>query len=172
MGSLITDRLQIAIENLAISDVYTKYIISACDEDFDPKFDDRIESLQVQHMHVVTESSVLELEENESLFRVFIRLGTRWVDPDEEDEDESVRAWIDALYIAEYEMKESIEKECLDEFALKNASFHVWPYWRELLSSTCHRMHLPTVMLPTTQFAQNRDQEVSDEDSSEDPKGS
>ena len=62
---------------------------------------------------------------------------------------------IEAEFVAEYAMGEQLEKDCLDEFALRNASYHVWPYWRELLMSQCTRMHLPRLVMPTTQVAQN-----------------
>jgi hypothetical protein len=52
-------------------------------------------------------------------------------------------------------MSAKLKKDCLNEFALRNASYHVWPYWRELLMSQCARMHLPRLVMPTMQVAQN-----------------
>ncbi len=36
----------------------------------------------------------------------------------------------------------------LDQFAHWNAMFNVWPYWREYLSSTIDRAHLPQFIAP------------------------
>jgi hypothetical protein len=65
-----------------------------------------------------------------------------------------VRAVISGLMVAEYDMREDPGEDALKEFALRNASYHVWPYWRELLASQCQRMNLPKLVLPAVQFAQ------------------
>lgn len=76
-----------------------------------------------------------------------------------EDEDEALGfeelGRIEANYVAEYEILGDLSKECLDAFALKNASYHVWPYWREFIASSCSRMNVPKQVLPTMQLPQN-----------------
>ena len=109
-------------------------------------------------MHAVKQATVAALDDESQLLRVFVRLGVRWVDPEEENEALSVKAVIEAEFIAEYQMTATLEQACIDEFCLKNASYHVWPYWRELLSNQCARMHLPRLMLPAVQLAHNRHQ--------------
>lgn len=153
---MISKELQKAIDNLSIHDVYLRNILSRCEGDFDPKYYPNLEDLSVQLKHYVKESTVVELENDGRLLRVTIDVGVRWIDESIKDENDSEVAVIEAEYIAEYDMKEELEKACIDEFSLKNASFHVWPYWRELLSSQCDRMHLPKVILPTVQFASNQ----------------
>lgn len=148
----VSNKLQQAIESLIISDVYQKESTAYCAEDFDPKSFNELESLHVQQMHSVHKSEIIEVEENGELLRVFIRLGTRWVSSQEQEEPD-VKAAIESEFIAEYQIKTSLEQDCIDEFALKNASYHVWPYWREYLSSQCERMRLPRVVLPTVQFS-------------------
>ena len=64
---------------------------------------------------------------------------------------------IEAEFIAEYQMTDTtLEQSCIDEFSLKNVSYHIWPYWRELLGNQCARMYLPKLILPTVQLAHNR----------------
>lgn len=157
---MISADLQKAIDSLHIKDVYVRDQVASCVGDFDPKYSAEMERLVVQQMHLVNQAQVVELDDKTRLLRVFIRLGTRWVDPDEENEELSVRALIEAEFIAEYQMTETLEQACIDEFSLKNTSYHVWPYWRELLSSQCSRMHLPRLILPTVQLAHNRHQEA------------
>ena len=53
-------------------------------------------------------------------------------------------------------------QDALEHFALRNASFHVWPYWREYLANQCRRMNLPPVMLPMRQFASPTDNPPDD----------
>ena len=148
---MISENLQKAIDGLRIVDVYVREIFANCHEDFDPKrssFDDLI----LQTKHLVKDSEQKRVVDIENpLFCVHLEMGARWVDrPSQEDEE--VKAFIEASFIAEYEIITSLKQESLDEFASINASYHVWPYWRELLASQCDRMRLPRVMLPTVQF--------------------
>lgn len=160
---MISAGLQKAIENLTIHDVYVRDQVASCMGEFDPKYAAEIERLTIQQMHVVKQATVAALDDESQLLRVFVRLGVRWVDPEEENEALSVKAVIEAEFIAEYQMTATLEQACIDEFCLKNASYHVWPYWRELLSNQCARMHLPRLMLPAVQLAHNRHQPTADE---------
>jgi len=153
---MIRSELQKAIDSLSIQDVYVRDQIAHCQNDFDPKYAPEIGKLTVQQMHVVRESNIVELNDHARLLRVFVRLGARWVDPTVESEELSVRAIIEAEFVAEYRMEEELEQACIDEFSLKNTSYHIWPYWRELLSNHCLRMHLPKLILPTLQLAHHR----------------
>ncbi len=155
---MISASFQKAIDNLKIEDVYLRAFTARCGENFDPKYYSGIDSLAVQLKHFVKQSTVVEVENDGRLLRVFIDVGVRWVDENIEDGEgaDSIMALIEAEYVAEYTMEEELEKACIDEFSLKNASFHVWPYWREFLSNHCDRLRLPKVMLPTVQFADNQ----------------
>lgn len=148
----VSKSLQQAIESLHIADVYLKATRAQSQDEFDPKFFDAQTELQVQQMHVVRRSEVIQIEGDGQLLRVYIRLGARWIMPREGDEPE-VKAFVEGDYIAEYQMVVPLEQAAIDEFALKNASYHVWPYWREFLSSQCERLRLPRVVLPTIQFS-------------------
>lgn len=152
----MNSNLQKAIDKLRIHDVYQRSSISQCVNGFEPKYDPDIEKLVTQTKHTVEQTQLAMIDERQWLVRVFIELGVRLVDPSIEDEDKAVRAFIEAEFVAEYTIDEKLDQSCIDEYALKNASFHVWPYWREYLMSQCTRMHLPRLVLPTVQFAQNR----------------
>jgi len=151
--------LQDAIDNLSIHDVYLRSSSAMLAENFEPRYDTELENLKVQFKHIVTHSNVLELEEPEgnttNLFRVFVELGTRWVLHARESDEEDVKAHIEGVMVAEYQMYQNPGKDALKEFALKNASYHIWPFWREYLSSQCLRMNLPKLVLPVKQFASN-----------------
>lgn len=157
----MADELQDAIECLNIRDVYIRSSSAALEDSFEPKYGAELENLEIQFKHVVTQSNVLELEEDKGnsihLFRVFVELGTRWVFPAKEGGDEpEVMAHIEGVMVAEYQMDKNPGPEALKAFALKNASFHIWPYWREYLSSQCLRMNLPKLVMPAKQFASNK----------------
>lgn len=162
--------LQSAIDCLKISDVYLKSSNVKILDAFEPKYEADVESLNVQFKHVVTSSRILKLENDQaepgesslSLFLVFIAFGTRWVESTESKEidEENIKAEIEGIMVAEYQMQSDPGKEALEQFAMKNASYHIWPYWREYLSSMCTRMNLPKITLPTVQFAQNQASET------------
>lgn len=153
----VSKKLQQAIDSLVINDVYLKSAQAECEDDFDPKSADSLEVLSVQQMHIVRKSEVIQVDGDGQLVRIYIRLGARWVSHQEEDEEPDIKALIEGEFIAEYLVTDSIEQEAIDEYALKNASYHVWPYWREFLSSQCERLRLPRVVLPTVQFSKQPD---------------
>lgn len=82
----------------------------------------------------------------------------------EEKEEENIKAVIEATFLAEYLIEGEPGQKALDAFALKNASYHVWPYWREFLMSQSMRMNLPKVALPAVQFASNNRESAGDQD--------
>lgn len=154
----ISATLQDAIDNLKLQDVYLRDTFSHCHDDFDPKYPE-METLKIQQMHVIRQSTVADVEDDGKLVRVFVRFGVRWVSPVEEQQEPEVFANIEAEFIAEYALDEEIQQTCIDEFATQNASLHVWPYWREFLASQCERMRLPRIILPAWQLPHHRREE-------------
>lgn len=164
---MISLHLQRAIDNLHIHDVYLKDFTAQCADDFDPKYGANSISLIVQSKHQVKQSRIIELDGNVKLLQVILEIGVRWVEDSPSGNKNEPMAEIEAKFIAEYIMEGALEKESLDEFSLKNASYHVWPYWRELLSSQCSRMRLPVVVIPMVQLAQNRNIEEPADDTAD-----
>lgn len=158
----MNEHLQRAIDTLSIQDVFVRSSVLSIENDFDPKFNCDLDSLGVQFKHLVRKHEVLKLEnDGESLqvFRVHIELGARWVCADEsskkDENDLAVVAFIETTMVAEYLMQDHPGSEALEIFALRNASYHVWPYWREYLMNQAMRMNLPKTVLPAVQFAAN-----------------
>ena len=148
---MISENLQKAIDGLRIVDVYVQEVLAKLNDGFDPKRSS-FDNLVLQTKHFVRHSEkVKEVDTENRLFRVYLEMGARWVD-ESSPEGEGVMAAIEANFVAEYSIVTSLEQESLDEFASLNASYHTWPYWRELLASQCDRMRLPRVVLPTVQF--------------------
>jgi len=159
----MSEQLQQAIECLKIHDVYLRSSEACLSEGFEPKYDPEADTLEVQFKHLITHSNTLLLEEDGGdstrLFRVFIEFGTRWVAAEGKPglaDDEREKARVEGVMVAEYRIDGDPGKEALKEFALKNASYHVWPYWREYLTTQCMRMNLPKIVLPMMQIAQNQ----------------
>lgn len=159
----MNEALQKAIDCLKICDVYLHSSSASLEDAFEPKYDSNLDKLEVQFKHIVIRSNVLELSEDNqtaNLFRVFVELGARWIIPGERKngaEDLEVKAYIEGVMVAEYLMQTDPGPEALEQFAINNASFHIWPYWREYLAAQCLRMNLPKLVMPAVQFASNQD---------------
>lgn len=125
----------------------------------DPKYDLNGDSLFIQLKHAVQQSSIHEIlieEKSQKLFRVLIELGVRFIRGDQADPDKQTTiAQIEASYYVSYVVNNADllkDKMALDAFALHNASYHVWPFWREFAMSQSQRMNLPKVSIPMVLF--------------------
>ena len=157
--------LQQAIDALKIQDVYQLSLVAVCSPGFDPKYHDH-DDLVVQSMHLIRRSELLVTESDEGpdrVFRVIVSLGVRWIPVNEDEhaaeespEELEALARIECMMVAEYEVKKDVSSEALQEFAKQNSSYHIWPYWREIVSSQCTKMNLPKVVLPMIQVASNQ----------------
>lgn len=83
-------------------------------------------------------------------------LGIRLVDPDliseeqDDDSNEHVIFEIIAIFEAEYVSKKELTDDEIEAFSKSNAGFHIWPYWRELVQSTCTRVGMSSpIDIPT-----------------------
>lgn len=148
--------LQKAIDSLHINDVYLRSSAVICADDFDAKYSSTLEGAAIQKMHVIKGSQVFSVEEDGQILRVFFLFGARWVEPTKEADDVKVISLIEAEFVAEYKMATDIDQESIDEFCNKNASYHVWPYWREYLSSLCERLRMPRLIMPIMQLPHHR----------------
>jgi hypothetical protein len=153
------EALQRAIKGLAVHDVYLKHSEFFTKDGWDPKRPGDT-SLVYQFMTGVENSEVFGISEEESgsvknFFAVYIKVGCRLVSEGEDSKPDGIFAQVEATFVAEYLLNEGFDvadEEGLTAFAVENASFHVWPYWREYLMATCTRLNLPKVALPVRKF--------------------
>ena len=171
------DALQKAKDSLQIADVWQHQATAFISDDLQASasFPDTFELL---FKHLIARTLWGKADGDDDgpfVFRVHIELGVRYVDaggsesnkqaagasPDDQQEsspDDSgeagALAQIEATYVAEYRTTEELPEDALKAFAFRNASYHVWPFWREFLASQCNRMNLPRVSLPLQSIAQ------------------
>lgn len=157
---MVEDKLQRAIKHLSIADVYLIASQARHSDNFNPKTAHALEGLKVQTMHVARRSEILETEnDGQFILRIVLGFGVRWIKESVAEEAEpEIKAFVEADYVAEYLMNEQLDQDAIDTFALQNASYHVWPYWREYLMSQSERLRMPRLILPTRQFPDNREQ--------------
>lgn len=154
----ISPELQQAIDGLRILDIFLRSTRGECAEGFLAKYEDCV-SLTVQQMLSVRKAEQLDGSDGTRRLMVHILVGTRWTKPatdDSADVKVDVKAFIEAEFIAEYAISGDLSVDALSEFSRKNASFHVWPYWRELLAAHCERLRLPRLTLPAIQLPHHR----------------
>ena len=156
--------LQLAQDALRITDVALRKARCEVADDFDPAHERP--QATVQLMQRALRSEILELDDGQSglhrLFRVHVQLGIRWVrsgkkqrarKPDKkaapgDGKQPEVLALVEAVFVAEYELRTEVDQACLDQFALHNAPFNIWPFWREYVVSQAQRMNLPKFVVP------------------------
>lgn len=176
-NGLNDDALQQAKESLQIADVWQQQVVAFISKDLQAStsFPDTFELL-FKHLIARTLWGKADGDDGGTyVFRVHIDLGVRYIaagesennkkasgaSPDDQQESSSEKcgvaealAQIEATYVAEYRTTEDLPKEALRAFAFRNASYHVWPFWREFLASQCNRMNLPRISLPLQSVAQ------------------
>lgn len=94
-------------------------------------------------------------------------MGTRLILDHLKDEEEAVVLFeVEALFSANYSINDSKRpsEKAIRVFAEENGLYHVWPYWREFIQSTCSRVGIPPVpveMRPGVVSAENLDRQES-----------
>ena len=162
-----------AIGVLAIEAVYLSNNRLHCKEGFFPQFIEEVLTLAPQYKSAFTgklASLSLNQVSTETASRVILlnfAAGVRLVDGDtlaalEEGDDlpeEAQYLEIEAEFYARYLLNPSADLEALrpaiEEFGRYNLGYHVWPYWREFVQSTCARMGIPPIPVPMYRLPSN-----------------
>lgn len=147
--------IQQAIQCLSIQNVTLRQARLDLVDAFDPALAPR--DLLVQYRAAAKRAHQVEFQiENgtpQRHFQVEFECGLRLADAAlirDDDPATGQVAEIQALFLADYLIKpdSTPDKASLDAFASVNVGYHVWPYWREYLQSTCARAGLPLIALP------------------------
>lgn len=92
-----------------------------------------------------------ENKENNKFYYLFrYAVGIRLVK--DEDLENPPLMEIEAEFDACYTSIEELKNEEIEAFANNNVGYHVWPYWRELVQSTCSRMGVTPLHIPYYQM--------------------
>ena len=55
---------------------------------------------------------------------------------------------IKSEFIAQYESACELTQDEINQFSEKHVYFHVWPYWREVIQSSCARLGISPLIIP------------------------
>lgn len=83
------------------------------------------------------------------LFRVFVGLGVRIIDLENQlQEEQNAVFQIEATFQVDYELISDVEQKALEEFAHFNTVHNVWPFWRQYVFNTANQAGLPCPEIP------------------------
>ena len=126
------------------------------------KFNDDIDAFMLEDRATESQSlkgirnlKVREFEPEDSTIKphleydFFYTIGIRLVEQGyDKDEEPNVLLEIKATFNAVYKSEDELDQDVLSAFAEENVGFHVWPYWRELVQSSCARINIPPLTIP------------------------
>ena len=166
------EALNRALDNLHIEDLALRRSVVEVDADCILGLDEN--QLEIQLKWRAESGRLLNITDDNTkksrvLFIVEIGTSVRLLDKQQKDPNESAelktRAQVDATFLASYRVQDgaNVEQPALDEFAKHNVIYHVWPYWREYLSNTLGRAHLPAFTLPMFRFVPSEEKPATAE---------
>ena len=155
-----------AVRALAIEAVYLRDSRVHCREGFLPQFIEEELSLVPQYKSGST-GQLISLQVNEAsadgapkLILLTFSAAVRLVDGEalaaletgEYLAEEAQYLEIEAEFCAQYRLNPSADADelrpAIEEFGRYNLGYHVWPYWREFVQSTCVRIGIPPIPVP------------------------
>jgi len=126
--------------------------------------DDDIEPLELEKQNLETQTfrgvaKVKEIfiesdKQNWWEYHFFYAVGIRLVKETVDDAQENPSLEIKATFNALYRANEKLDPDILEAFSEQNIGYHVWPYWRELVQSSCARLNVAPLEIPFYFFAQ------------------
>ncbi|WP_129781784.1 hypothetical protein [Peristeroidobacter soli] len=143
---------------LVLQDVFVRRAEAHTEDGFDPKYSKDLLGVQIKFTNSADIERFELTEDSEphrkiSVLRYSVDTGVRFVVTDSlEAAEPTIRAEISATFSADYVVsnEEVITEEAMSAFA-QNVTYHIWPYWREFIHSTCARLRLPSAVLPMFQ---------------------
>lgn len=144
------DLQKIARESLKIVDVHLSRSAVSAHENEDlisnHIINGETKTQSFRHVNQILESK-LESQDGESVayeYRFIYALGIRLINKSDEaaseNEDFEPLAEMVAHFTARYRCPDQLDEDVINAFAPENVCYHIWPYWREYVQSTCARM--------------------------------
>lgn len=150
----MTPELKKCIENLIIQSVTLKNLFIQLHDDVDAeKFtDEYLENTQELHyLRQIRQSA--EEENGVWLYRLNTVIAIRCIseeDAKKTNDDEEIVPLLEirAEFVAQYESNCLLTDSEIGQFGQSHVYYHVWPYWREVLQSSCARLGITPIVIP------------------------
>lgn len=150
----MTPELKKCTDNLLIQSVTLKNLYVNLHDDLDAEiFDDSFleNSQELKGLKMIRKVEIEE--ENKWLYRLYTVVGIRFLS-DEDFNNENSEASVEPLleikseFVAQYESPCDLTEEEINQFGQQHVFYHVWPYWREVLQSSCARLGITPITIP------------------------
>lgn len=143
-----------AQKSLNIRTVYLRSNQVVINDDLDPLcFGDKESTTQGFHnVTGVIENTISTGDENNIWeYKFNVAIGLRSITDGDEDvslEDPDYKPLLEivANFQARYESINQLSEDEIKAFSVDNVTFHVWPYWREFVQSSCSRIGLNPIL--------------------------
>lgn len=151
----MTPELKKCADNLMIQSVTLKSLLVELNDEIDAEeFDDEYLN-HPQELRFVRKIRQFESEgDNHWLYKLNAVIGIRFIsdeeNSDENAEDDSIEPLLEirAEFVAQYECPCELSMEEINQFSERHVYYHVWPYWREVLQSSCARLGIQPIIIP------------------------
>lgn len=156
--SIKNSQLDLAVHNLHVKNIYLKKSEIITAEDLDrSKLSHESKICQYfnycEKLNYFTAEPEDETDTLNHWYMFSYATGVRMLNADLPEADviqEDVLTEITATFDVFYSSEIELPKEATDEFARRNVQYHVWPFWREFVQSTCGRLGVfPPIEIPS-----------------------
>lgn len=150
----MTPELKKCVDNLLIQSVTLKNLLLDLHDDIDAEqFDEELlnNSQMLRYLKKIRLSDTSD--GGKFSYRLNVVIGTRCISEEDSSKDGS-DGTIDPIleirseFIAQYESECELTIEEIEHFSKEHVYYHVWPYWREVLQSSCARLGIPPIVIP------------------------
>jgi len=149
----MTPEIKKCADNLLIQSVTLKNLyVNLCDDLDSEDFEDRYLE-NSQELKGLKRYRSFEIGEDKWLYKLYTVIGIRFVsDEDFENEDTGTSIVplleIKSEFVVQYESPCELSEEEVNQFGQQHVFYHVWPYWREVLQSSCARLNINPITIP------------------------
>lgn len=150
----MSEALKTAQNSLNIDSVNLRHSTVAVGEEVDPPLIDR-NSTVIQSFRNVSKIKITTLTDDKSndvwSYRYLYAVGMRLIFKSDLEENVSLDDFrplfeVVAIFEAKYYSQRELTEEETRDFAKASVGYHVWPYWRELVHSSCSKVGLSPVL--------------------------
>ncbi len=132
----MTPELKKCVDNLLIQSVVLKKLLVELNDDIDAEdFSDSLLG-HPQELRFVKQIRQFKSEEGEHwIYKLNTVIGIRFIAEDNIDKDPN-------------DTTIELTQDEINQFSEKHVYFHVWPYWREVIQSSCARLGISPLIIP------------------------
>jgi hypothetical protein len=109
---------------------------------------DRAKYFKTEEMLSAKTETGLTKSHHKNGFDIWATITVRTIPAKDRKQDGSIK--ITASFLAHLHAKKAASKENIDRFVDSDFRILIWPYFREFVTSTSARMHIPHITLPIT----------------------